>query len=279
MVCYGIATVYTPPFNRGKGYAAHMMRLLHWVLASADSLPATFPEEWGPPPPRVERAGNGQCSVLWSDIGPDFYRRCGPTPNDEGWIVTGATSTTWRVSRGSSGSLKNAEGKWSWLDEAGALQLWERDARHITEDARLADGGSVAFVILPWNDVVTYQTRRHQFVLSLQGIDFKRWGVMYVDEDDVASFATWTIDYPSRTLMITRLDCQVALFAELLDLVVGVAQEHGMDKVEIYNLPMSLQSAAAAAGGITGERDEHLSSLKWYGNENSSDISWLLNER
>ena len=79
--------------------------------------------------------------------------------------------------------------------------------------------------------------------------------------------------------MITRLDCQVALFAELLDLIVGVAQEHGMDKVEIYNLPTSLQSVALTVGGITDERDDHLPSLKWYGNENASDISWLLNER
>ena len=255
------------------------MRLLHWVLASADSLPATFPEEWGPPPTRVERVGNGQCSVLWSDVGPNFYRRCGPIPYDEGWVVTGAASTIWRVSKGSSGSSKYAGGKWLWLDEAGALQLWERDAQNLTEDVQLAGGGSVAFVILPWNDVVTYQNRRHQFVLALQGIDFRRWGVVAVDGDSAASFATWTIDYPSRTLMITRLDCQVALFAELLDLAVGVAQEHGMDKVEIYNLPMSLQSAVATVGGVTGERDEHLPSLKWYGNENASDVSWLLNER
>ena len=279
MVCYGIGTVYTPPANRGKGYAGHMMRLLHWVLASPDRLSAIFPEEWGSPPARVESAGNGQCSVLWSDVGLDFYRRCGPTPNSEGWTVTGAASTIWRVSKGSSGSLTKTESKWLWLDEAGALQLWERDARNLTEEARLADGDSDAFVIPPWNDVATYQTRRHQFVLALQGIDFRCWGVKTVEEDDAISFATWTIDYPSRTLMITRLDCQVALFAELLDLIVGVAQEHGMDKVEIYNLPTSLQSVATAAGGITGERDEHLPSLMWYGNENASNISWLLNER
>ncbi|KIO34682.1 hypothetical protein M407DRAFT_240508 [Tulasnella calospora MUT 4182] len=41
---YGIASVFTRPDFRGKGYGSHMMRLLHWVLAPHELLPR-FPNK------------------------------------------------------------------------------------------------------------------------------------------------------------------------------------------------------------------------------------------
>src|ERR1700742_4024289 len=62
---YGIASIFTPPRNRGKGYAAHMMHLLHWALAPEAALASSlFPSEWGNPPPRPQSPSNTGFSVL-----------------------------------------------------------------------------------------------------------------------------------------------------------------------------------------------------------------------
>ena len=93
---YGIASVYTPPQNRGKGYARHMMSLLHWVLAPYSSLPP-FQEKWGSLPPSVASCGNASFSTLYSDIGPEFYRNCGPDEGSDGWVVREPVERTWIV--------------------------------------------------------------------------------------------------------------------------------------------------------------------------------------
>lgn len=85
--CYGIASVFTHIQERGKGYAKHMMRLLHWAIAPHALLPP-FPEVWGAPPNSV---GNARFSVLYSDVGENFYLQCSPGDDrDKGWVVRGA---------------------------------------------------------------------------------------------------------------------------------------------------------------------------------------------
>ena len=60
---YGIGAVFCPPQHRKNGYARHMMRLLHYVLASPRSLPS-LPSEWGAPPVPSPGVGNACFSAL-----------------------------------------------------------------------------------------------------------------------------------------------------------------------------------------------------------------------
>jgi hypothetical protein len=99
---YGIASVFTPPDKSGKGYAKHMMRLLHWVLARPDARASQFPEAWGEAPASVEGFMNASVSVLYSDVGTDFYASCGFLPGThDGWTVAPRAATSWKVSAGS----------------------------------------------------------------------------------------------------------------------------------------------------------------------------------
>jgi len=57
-----------------------MMHLLHWVISGRTSeynLPE-FPVGWGAPPPEVAEAGKGMFSILYNDIGENFYKEAGP---------------------------------------------------------------------------------------------------------------------------------------------------------------------------------------------------------
>ncbi|KAK0217946.1 hypothetical protein IW262DRAFT_1104795 [Armillaria fumosa] len=111
--CYAIASVFTPERYRRRGFAKHMMRLLHWVLAPPSSLPSIFPGAWGLPPERPSWLAHGHFSALWSDVG-HFYGSCGPSGiGADGWVVRDAISTVWDVGAGDAGV--DVGGRWKWL--------------------------------------------------------------------------------------------------------------------------------------------------------------------
>ncbi|OCF41609.1 hypothetical protein I317_04621 [Kwoniella heveanensis CBS 569] len=117
---YAITEVITPLRHRRKGYATHLCRLLHYVLASprpeldcpslsgvtittsskqlgpfTQSDPSSialppFPAKWGAPPAAIpnELAGHipqANGSLLWSDIDIAFYGRCTVGLDQPGW--------------------------------------------------------------------------------------------------------------------------------------------------------------------------------------------------
>ncbi|KAG6919530.1 hypothetical protein DXG01_005120 [Tephrocybe rancida] len=276
VACYGIASVFTSTRFRGKGYAGHMMRLLHWVIADASLLPAVFPDVWGAPPARVTHAGDGRFSVLWSDVGAEFYQRCGPTKDQDGWIVRDPVSTTWDVSQeGLSPEATNSD--WTSLDEAGVSKLWEDDANNIASTLSVPDTFKASFSFLPHKGVAAFQHWRNMDVLQRHvSPRIQHWGIIANSD----TFATWTFEVKSRpkTLLITRLKSCPEDFDKLFLKAMSTARIHGMEKIEVYNLPPNLQSASTRLGGVTVERKEHLSAFKWYGMQAPSEVAWVLNE-
>ncbi|KAJ7674419.1 hypothetical protein B0H17DRAFT_1081941 [Mycena rosella] len=146
VTCYAIASVFTPPDNRGKGFARHMMRLLHWVIADEALLPASeFPAAWGAPPLKLEGTRNGHSLALWSDVG-DFYSTCGPVPGvRDGLVVRGTDPTMWDVD---STTVSNTILEWIWLDDSGVSHLWVEDAEEIRQDLEI-DPSGVTLAFLP----------------------------------------------------------------------------------------------------------------------------------
>lgn len=266
------------------------MRLLHWVIADTSRLSNAFPEGWGTPPGRVKHAGDGWFSALWSDVGKDFYRQCGPTLDQEGWIVDGAVSTAWKVSDESKSTKGALDDRWRLLDEDDVLKLWETDAENIANTAELSKSKQISLSFLPTKGVAAFQHRRNKVLLDQVVPTIEHWGVVSVDASAQSdrtlrpetTFATWTMEVRPpgpRTLLVTRLNSRVEDFEALLTVIMKIARKHGMAKVEVYSLPKTLQPTAASLGGTTFERDEHLSAFKWYGTEDTRDTAWLLNER
>lgn len=279
------------------------MRLLHWVLAEESLLPKQFPVEWGAPPPKVQYAGNGLFSALWSDVG-DFYRQCGLTPEGEGWIVVTPKSTTWNVDHAPvpQGGL---DPQCRWLDKASVSTLWERDATRMKSAAKLPSKARVSFTFLPQSGVAAFQHQRIEVLLKK--LEVREFGVVLGDNQsstvvlgDRTAFASWVIEEPpeepigstgqentpgERTLLITRLESRAEDFKTLFEAIVSVARKYGAKKIETYNLAPELHPLATSVGGEHQTRKAHLSAIKWYGpervtgEEEKSEVVWLHNER
>ncbi|KAG9049106.1 hypothetical protein FS837_011118 [Tulasnella sp. UAMH 9824] len=273
-VGYGIASVFTRPDFRGKGYATHLMRLLHWVLAPHELLPRFPFEIWGSPPSQT--LGDATVSVLYSDVG-GFYERCGPTPETPGWISTARYSTVWPVNADNAVSRPT---KVRWLEEHSLMPLLHQDDRLIIKDLATSSTDEPRFTFLPGDGQLEFQTKRYIVSLGDAEIKFpKYFGVTVAGEESESKLAygAWTFELkpePSR-LIICRLRATLESFPTILDAVLSEARKVGVEIVEVWNLPSELQKAVEETGGRTFEREDHWPCLVWYGiNAAPDSIDW-----
>ncbi|KAG2358077.1 hypothetical protein BDR07DRAFT_1452828 [Suillus spraguei] len=257
VTCYAIASVFTPPSKRGRGYASHMMHLLHWVIASRDNLPK-FPEAWGAPPEQVPGASEGLFSCLYSDVGEDFYHSAGPGGKEGGWETRGAVSTIWDV-----GAEEGHDDGWMWLTQEQLNSLWDRDAERInkelenmlTSDTSYEVERPAAFVTcLPTNGVCGFHIPR--------GF----WGIQSLNDPN--TYASWSVDMrpPPPILIVTRL-------------CASEETRSGIRKVEVWKLGERLKAIAEKTGGRTVVRNEHVPQIVWYGSGATGNIEWAYNEK
>ncbi|KIM44889.1 hypothetical protein M413DRAFT_442857 [Hebeloma cylindrosporum] len=290
--CYGVASVFTPPKHRRRGYAKHMMSLLHWVIAPEESLPTEFPTEWGNRPQRVPGVTPGAFSVLYSDVGPKFYRLCGTLPNqDDGWIVDGPTTTCFNVLKTHEIlSSRKKEGRlvWRWLDEASVREAWNEDVSYMEEEMSHSSNcpKPVQFTFLPNKGVAEFQYLRRQYFWEKMDPKPVYWGLCASSSvkasPDPTTFVSWTLDVrPPRSnkLIITRLRVHPDRLQELILEITAFAMKHSVETIEVWNLAKSLLDVSQHLGGTTFFREDHLPCFKWYGSENPEDIAWLWNEK
>jgi len=283
---YGIASVFTPAHNRGKGYASHMMRLLHWALAPRSALDGSlFPEEWGKPPSRPVYGTSSAFSVLYTDVGEAFYRNCGSTPNSTGWQVVSPIDTVFNIQNLHSQLVPSDPDDIEWLFESEAVQVWDTDSQQMMQDLSQEASPSHRLCVLPQGGTAAYLNRRVTGVspsnLSQQQMT---WGVRITDASGTLAFATWCPEpmAPTSTIItITRLRASVETFPAIFNALChySKSREPRYERLEIWNLPKELQSLASSLGGSTITRKEHLSALRLYGPMDSNNIEWVNNER
>ncbi|GJJ11077.1 hypothetical protein Clacol_005308 [Clathrus columnatus] len=277
VIAYGISSVYCPPENRGKGYAIHMMRLLHYILAPADSL-GVFPEEWGSPPIQPSGLGNASFSMLWSEIGGDLYERAGYNHSLPGWKPHEYVSTVWQYR-----NMVEHFGRVRWLLEVDCVRLWDEDA--IFVEKKFSELGheekKITCAFLPNGGVAAFQIRR--VLMYLPGSPHlpipKHWGVEILGENERA-YATWVTEIGSSpaSLTITRLRTTEKTFPIILSAIMEAAKQNCCTNVEIWNLDSSLNKIAMEFGGEGSQSSKCLPSLAWYGPESAEHVKFLFNE-
>lgn len=130
---YVMSAVFTPDQHRGKGYATHMMRLMHYALAPKDKLPP-FPSAWGAPPTNI--LGDAAFSVLYSDVGPRFYAKCTKGADQPGWVAIKdpPPHRKWHVE--ATEDDRSPPSDWEWLDYDNIIPLEDKTAAWMKLEAK-----------------------------------------------------------------------------------------------------------------------------------------------
>lgn len=165
LISYGTSNADTFFHNPGNGYAAHALRLLHYILAIPTHLPP-YPEvKWGPAPSasafstgfangNVALFNDALFSTLWSDVGREYYARA--TIGDaeegrEGWIVYNDQSMvvtladTLNYSSGSS-DKDDRNGGWQIRTYPSEIPIHQRAARDRSTFQNHAESGKALLV-------------------------------------------------------------------------------------------------------------------------------------
>lgn len=293
VTCYGVACVFTPPDKRGKGYASHMLRLLHWVISRQTSEfdLSHFPAEWGAPPPKVEEAGNGLFSILYSAVGDSFYKETGlGIEKAGGWEARQPISTIWETSDQGEVGQDDTDNKWLKFKYEDLDAFWAKDVQLIRRTMENLPESNLdyhterpaAFVTyLPDEGVGSFHIFRSMF--AVDGIvPMDVWGIEKKEaHPDQPTYATWTVDTKPLppVLVITRLSATEADFPALIKRIQQIAGKNGIKKLEAWNIPSYLLESVAMTGGKTFARQKRLPALKWYGQGETADIEWVFNEK
>ena len=108
-----------------------MLRLLHYVLGDRSLLPP-FPAEWGAPPspPDKRTVPSGIASILWSDVGSQFYGKCTIGPSSPGWIMPQGQQNQiiWKIDPSS--TLQEVDRRWQRISPSQLQEVGE-ELRHI----------------------------------------------------------------------------------------------------------------------------------------------------
>ncbi|KAF8600197.1 hypothetical protein BDV93DRAFT_525598 [Ceratobasidium sp. AG-I] len=264
-VGYAITAVVTQPIHRGKGYAKHMMTLIHRALA-----PHIYPDPDIDIPNEVKPA---TLSVLFSDVG-DFYAHCGPNASESGWKIQNATSTTWIIKETLAllDSLSPSTYDFVFLSEPQVADLLDRDTPDLDN---LARSPTAAYFAFPPRLPQSYLISRSEIHPSYKQVSSEAWGAHIPYK---GHFVVWWFDYGEKKVMINRLKADSDTFPLLLRAVLQAGEIQECDSAEAWSVPQVLLDTAKLFGGTTEECKNHFPAYRWYGPEHEGEVTWVMNE-
>ncbi|KAJ5279152.1 hypothetical protein N7478_004524 [Penicillium angulare] len=281
---HGIGSVYCRPEFRGKGYAKRMFQELSVKV-----------DTWKM---EKEKRGRSLFTVLFSDIGKNFYAQFGwkpflsshmslpPLPKQE--LSNGAA-----VKQSETKVLCAADVQKHICNETVINKL--RDQLH---DASQATPGSMIAIMPDYDHFVWHWAREEFFaekllpnrsspVIKGAGNDLARvycsWTRNFGEtpEDNVLYILRWVYDDPtSKEEEQTLVDAMVAILRQAQQ----EAHEWNMSKVEFWNPTPLLQKAVSILDSdaqIVHREKSSIASLRWTGAEKGlgNDVEWFLNEK
>lgn len=274
---YGIASVFTYSEFRGRGYASKMIELLRGYMTA-----------------KQQESGEPAFSILFSDIGKEFYAK-------HGWMPLENTQIEYRV-KGSPVEFDASIIK--LLGDEDLASLAERDEELIRKEMALpnpVEAPKTRVAVLPDIDTLQWHFYRQAFICNtaygrkptVHGALYtspstgsRVWGLFERNhyggpnkpEKNVLSFLRFVVE-----------DSGI-IDEELFEAVVGIfraaekeAKDWECSKVEIWN-PLGrvrkIVENAAEFESIFVVRDaKNLASLNWFGEGTAEDLDWVVNER
>lgn len=284
VVAHGVASVFCPEKLRGKGYAGRMMSEVGKKL-----------EGW-----QAGEQGKNAFSVLYSDIGKEFYAARGWKPFPSSHIALPASADAFSGLPATEPLKAQDLGELCKLDE----QLIRNRL------SQLATGDKTSAALIPDVRTLDWHHAREDFIANeLHSRDPTTKGAI-VTHNGKRTWCIWTRvwtnpnEEASDTLHILRLASEDPAFADfepaseasapqqddgLVSAIAALfaaaqkeAKEWGMEHVEIWN-PASVTLAAArkvqSDAAVVHREKESIASLRWYGEGDGADVRWVCNEK
>lgn len=291
-IAHGIASVFTNPTYRGKGYASRMMSELGPKL-----------KEWSEG--RKEPKGGDQetvitrslFSVLYSDIGKMFYAK-------NGWAAFESSHLCFKPAAAAAApnSVSSKAKPLGYHDLAVLCHLDEKILRSTMNHRakKLPETGSQACAaLMPDLDQFLWHLMREDFMTKhIFGKTPTVRGALY-GEPGKRIWAVWTRGYygglekvEGNTFHILRFvvenedDANEEYVAEGFREIIQVAQHEAKEwrsfDIQMWNPSPLLETAAMKSGveySLVDREKESIASLMWYGDEPTTSVDWVANEK
>ncbi|GMK53807.1 hypothetical protein CspeluHIS016_0103930 [Cutaneotrichosporon spelunceum] len=276
---YGVSCVYTNAAHRGNGYARHMMRLVHYILAPPDTLPP-FPPAWGAPPAIPPDMQDAVFSVLYSGVGKEFYAKCTKGEREPGWMPEELFVRQWNIQP--LVEEPDSEG-WMWL-KRDDLPTWEQEAsRRIRRDlAREGDKSKTRLAILPDPGCFDVHAVRYEVIPGAR--PDATYGLVLPEVDGERPFFTYSLKPGARNkdcrpetynahdqprLVVMHATPGVPWYA-----VVAAATREGVNRIEAWQG----YGWDEEAGGAVMLPEENQPCLAVYGMRDD-EVEWEFDEK
>ncbi|KAK4201053.1 hypothetical protein QBC40DRAFT_279043 [Triangularia verruculosa] len=276
-IAHGVASVFTDPQYRGKGYASRMMsdvgeKVRTWQLGGEDR-PVVF-------------------SVLYSDIGKGFYSK-------HGWAPFQSSHVAWTPAE-FSGERAAGVKTIGYHELAELCAVDERLLKERLAKMAKADGGKKRHVALaPELDQLLWHLMREDFMTKhIFGKTPEVRGAVY-GEKGRRVWAVWTRGFygglrttEGNTLHVLRVVVEdeddtpeeelVEGFKAIVEIARAEAKEWNSEDIQMWN-PTKVVKKLVEKIGVEYEfveRDKKsIASLRWYGEEAADEIDWVANEK
>ncbi|TGZ81087.1 hypothetical protein EX30DRAFT_341060 [Ascodesmis nigricans] len=260
----GIASVFTPAENRGKGYAGvMMMKLAEWL----DEQDVAF-------------------SVLYSDVGKEFYDKRG------GWKAFESRQVVLNLKDTNKGAEQiSTHDAVELFRTESVVEVCAKDVpvlQHKMKGQPLGRNNEFRVAVVPSFDIISWHFGSEEYTGKI--ITDKKPEIKGAKSGDVA--ITWVHDYNKNLLFILRVSYlskadegkkeRVGALAGLLDAAVSEAQKWGFKAVVAWNPDEQLSRAAEQLGKTLGSVDvvfedrdkDNIPALRWEGAQHAGKIEW-----
>ncbi|KAL8960733.1 MAG: hypothetical protein Q9193_002610 [Seirophora villosa] len=286
-ISHGIGSVYCPGAFRGRGYAQRMLTELAHIL-----------DTW------QQREGeNALFTVLWSDIGKQFYARLGWTVYPSTHISLSPTSNPDRLQQGASVQLLTP-GDLEELCTVDEVLLKSAMARPASPDV------DIRVALIPDAATMQWHHAREEFLgMKLCNRFPTHKGALAKTTDGRRAWCVWTRTFgtsPQENLLnILRLvveeeeaigrnsleitagkdhEASETAIAAILEAAQLEASSWGMTSVQLWNpSPLTIRAAKKVepSFAMIDREDESLPSLRWHGKTLPANpiIGWIANEK
>ncbi|KAF0432777.1 Acyl-CoA N-acyltransferase [Gigaspora margarita] len=244
-ISYSIASVFTPPQYRHKGYASTMMKLL------SDKLRFDFKAAF---------------SFLFSDIGTEFYGRFG-------WKVYPLKEVRIKVDEDFTTLSENPEMVVA-IDQSNLESVIQQDCEIIKKEFSKLNKKSL--VVLPINPTYNWFFERSKY-LSKSNEYSNILGVKVLKGQDIGGFVIWYHDFQYNKLEFLRFRSDSPQTTQLLiQKAKQEASKFKFKQVTLWNPDLKLFDLLKVEVEVV-EMTTKLPSLAWYIDD--GDVDWVLNEK